>query len=33
MDKEWCKMTSQTLEDILITDKEVSGYMETRDNN
>ena len=24
-------MTSQTLEDILITDKEVSGYMETRD--
>ena len=31
MDKEWCKMTSQTLEDILITDKEVSGYMDTRD--
>ena len=25
-------MTSQTLEDILITDKEVSGYMETRDS-
>jgi len=24
-------MTSQTLEDILITDKEVSGYMDTRD--
>jgi twinkle protein len=24
-------MTSQTLEDILITDKEISGYMETRD--
>ena len=24
-------MTAQTLEDILITDKEVSGYMETRD--
>ena len=31
MDKGWCKMTSQTLEDILITDKEVSGYMDTRD--
>ena len=26
-------MTSQTLEDILITDKEVSGYMEARDNS
>ena len=25
-------MTSQTLEDIIITDKEVSGYMETRDS-
>ena len=24
-------MTAQTLEDILITDKEVSGYMDTRD--
>ena len=24
-------MTSQTLEDIIITDKEISGYMETRD--
>ena len=24
-------MVSQTLEDILITDKEISGYMETRD--
>ena len=24
-------MTSQTLEDILITDKEISGYMDTRD--
>jgi twinkle protein len=26
-------MTAQTLEDILITDKEVSGYMDNRDNN
>ena len=25
------KMTSQTLEDIIITDKEISGYMDTRD--
>ena len=26
-------MTSQTLADIIVTDKEVSGYMEQRDNS
>ena len=26
-------MVAQTLEDILITDKEVSGYMDSRDNS
>jgi twinkle protein len=32
MEERYNKMTSQTLEDILITDKEVEGYMDTRDS-
>jgi twinkle protein len=31
MEERCNKMTSQTLEDIIITDKEISGYMDTRD--
>ena len=33
MEERYNTMTSQTLEDILITDKEISGYMETRDTD
>ena len=31
MEKGSNKMTLQTLEDIIVTDKEISGYMDTRD--
>ena len=31
MEKGSNKMTAQTLNDIIVTDKEISGYMDTRD--